>query len=54
MNFQKITMTVLGLIALYLIISNGNTFNEILKTAGGEALKGGALLQGRKINTVNI
>jgi hypothetical protein len=47
MNAGKIIMTVLGLIALFLVLSNGNAFNTALKTAGDTALKGVAVLQGR-------
>jgi hypothetical protein len=47
MSIGKVVLTVLGLIALFLVLSNGNAFNEILKTASGSALKGVAVLQGR-------
>ena len=47
MSIGKVILTVLGLIALFLVISNGNAFNEILKTTTGSALKGVAVLQGR-------
>lgn len=47
MNIGKVVLTILGLIALYLVLSNGSTFNSILQTAGGTALKGVAVLQGR-------
>jgi hypothetical protein len=47
MNIGKVVLTILGLIALYLILANGNAFNAALKTAGDTALKGVAVLQGR-------
>lgn len=47
MNYGKFVLTILGLIALFLVLSNGSAFNEIMKTAGGTALKGVAVLQGR-------
>jgi hypothetical protein len=47
MNIGKVVLTILGLIALYLILANGNAFNQALKTAGDTALKGVAVLQGR-------
>jgi len=47
MSIGKVVLTVLGLIALYLVVANGNAFNQILSTATGSALKGVAVLQGR-------
>jgi len=49
---EKIILTVLGLIALYLILANGNAFNTALKTTSDTALKGVAVLQGRGANVV--
>lgn len=47
MNIQKVVLTVLGLIALYLILANGKAFNDILKTSGDTLNKGVAVLQGK-------
>lgn len=52
MNIGKVVLTVLGLIALYLVLSNGEVFNNILKSAGSTTLKGVAILQGREGNVV--
>ena len=49
---SKIILTILGLIALYLILVNGNAFNTALKTTGETALKGVAVLQGRDSKVV--
>jgi hypothetical protein len=46
-SIPKIVLTVLALIALYLILANGNAFNTALGTTTGSALKGIAVLQGR-------
>jgi len=54
LNLQKITMTIFVLIGLYLIISHGKEFNQIIQTGGTTLLKGGALLQGRDIGKVTI
>ena len=43
----QIVLTVLALIALYLILANGNSFNTALSTLTGSTLKGVAVLQGR-------
>jgi hypothetical protein len=47
MKAGKIILTILGLIALYLVLSNGNAFNTALKTVTDSSLKGVAVLQGR-------
>lgn len=47
MNIQKIVLSILGLIALYLILAHGAAFNDILKTGGGTINKGIAVLQGK-------
>ena len=47
MNWQKIILTVLGLIALYLVLSQGHAFNTALKTSTNSLLQGVAILQGR-------
>jgi hypothetical protein len=52
MNWQKFLLTILGLIALYLILANGNAFNTALKTTSDTALKGVAVLQGRNASVV--
>lgn len=44
---QKIVLTILALIALYLILANGGMFNTILGTAGDTAIRGVTVLQGR-------
>lgn len=46
-SIPKIILTVLALIALYLILANGNAFNAALSTLTGSSLKGVAVLQGR-------
>lgn len=52
MNGTKIVMTVFGLIALYLVLANGNAFNQMLSTSTDAALKGVAVLQGRNSSVV--
>ena len=49
----KIVLTVLALIALYLVLANGNAFNTALSTTAGSALKGIAVLQGRSASVAN-
>lgn len=44
---MKIALVILAVIALYLVLAHGNAFNTALQTAGGTALKGVAVLQGR-------
>jgi hypothetical protein len=46
-QFVKIVLTVLGIIALYLILANGNAFNNALKTVTTATNTGIAVLQGR-------
>ena len=53
MNIQKVVLTILGLIALFLVLSNGNVFNTALTTASDTALKGVAVLQGRDSKVVS-
>ena len=47
MGVQKIILTVLSVIALYLVLTNGNAFNTALKTTADSAINGAAVLQGR-------
>lgn len=47
MSFQKVVLTILGVIALYLVLVNGNAFNTALKTVADTSLNGVAVLQGR-------
>jgi hypothetical protein len=47
MNIQKVVLTILGVIALYLVLINGNAFNTALKTVADTSLNGVAVLQGR-------
>jgi hypothetical protein len=44
---KKTLLVIFGLIGLYLILSKGNQFNDILKTSAGAVNTGVALLQGR-------
>lgn len=52
MKISKIILTVLAVIALYLVLANGNAFNTALKTTTDSAIKGVAVLQGRNANIV--
>jgi hypothetical protein len=54
MNIQKIVLTVLGLIALFLILSNGKAFNDALKTSGQTINTGVAILQGRSAKQAGL
>lgn len=54
MSIGKVILTILGLIALYLILSKGSEFNTILSTVGGTALKGAVVLQGRSTTAAGV
>lgn len=54
MNIGKIVLTMFGLIALFLVLSKGDVFNEILKTASSAGLKGVTLLQGRNLGDAGL
>lgn len=54
MNIGKIILIILGLIALYLILANGNAFNTALKTVADSSLKGVAVLQGRSTEQAGL
>lgn len=46
-SVTKIVLTVLAVIALYLVLAHGNAFNAALGTLTSSATKGVAVLQGR-------
>jgi hypothetical protein len=52
MKVEKVVLTMFGLIALYLVLANGNAFNTALKTSTDSALRGIAVLQGRNGSVV--
>ena len=51
-QIPKLILTVFGLIALYLILAHGNSFNTALTTLSNSSLKGVAVLQGRDASVV--
>lgn len=44
----KYVMAILGLVLVYLIITNANSFNSTVNSLGGITLRGLGVLQGRK------
>jgi hypothetical protein len=53
-DLQAIYMTMLGLVALYLILTHASQLNALLKTGFGGGLEGLVILQGRNLKTAGV
>lgn len=51
-DIQAIYMTMLGLVALYLVLTHASQLNTIVKTAGTFGAESLVILQGRNLKTV--
>lgn len=53
-DIEAIYMTMLGLVALYLILTHGAQLNTLLRTGFRGGLEGLVILQGRNIKTAGV
>lgn len=53
-DIQAIYMTMLGLVALYLILTHAGQLNTLLRTGFKGSLEGLVILQGRNLKTAGV
>ncbi len=53
-DVQAIYMTMLGLVALYLVLTHASQLNAIVKTSAGFAERSLVILQGRSLRSAGV